>query len=346
MRPILSSIPGIRVFLQNPPTISIGGRLAAGQYQFTMQSPDTDELYKYAVLMEEKIRDLPGFQDVTSDLQIKNPKLNVNIQRDKASAYGVTASQIEDALSSAYGSSQISTILAPNNQYYVITELEPEYQSEPSALSMLYIRSASSRLVPLSAVANITTDVGPLSINHQGQLPAVTLSFNLKPGTALGDAVDSINKITRETLPPTINTSFQGTAAAFQSSLHGLGLLLILAILVIYLVLGVFMKVSYIQSPYFQLFRLPALAHCLHWSFLEPSLSIYAFVGIIMLVGLVKKNGIMMIDFAIEAQRTEGKNPHDAILAGMPYTIPPYYDDDNGGIDGWFAHRDGLWRWC
>ncbi len=313
LRPSINSIPGVRAFLQNPPTISIGGRLAKGLYQYTMQSPDTDELYKYAVLMEEKIRDVPGFQDVTSDLRIKNPQVNVEIERDKASASGVSVAQIETALYNAYGSRQISTILAPNNQYYVIMELEDQYQLDPSALSMLYVRSSSGRLVPLNAVANLTTGVGPLTINHQGQLPSVTISFNLKPGTSLGNAVNAIDRLAGSNLPATITTSFQGMAQAFLSSLKGLGLLLILAILVIYLVLGVLYE-SFIH-PITILSALPfagfgALVTLLIF---RVELSIYAFVGIVMLVGLVKKNGIMMIDFAIESQR-EGKNPHDAIL--------------------------------
>jgi len=313
-RQSLSSIPGVRVFLQNPPTISIGGRLARSQYQFTMQSPDTTELYRYAVLIEEKIRDLPGFQDVTSDLRMKNPQVNVEIRRDKASASGISAAQIENALYNAYGSRQVSMILAPNNQYYVIMELEDKYQLDPSALSRLYIHASTGPLVPLSTVADLTTGVGPLTINHQGQLPSVTVSFNLSPDVSLGEAVNAVNKLARGILPATITTSFQGTAQAFQSSLQGLGWLLVLAILVIYLVLGVLYE-SFIH-PITILSALPfagfgALVTLLVF---RVELSIYAFVGIVMLVGLVKKNGIMMVDFAIEAQRAEGKNPHDAIL--------------------------------
>jgi HAE1 family hydrophobic/amphiphilic exporter-1 len=314
LRPTLSSIPGIRVFLQNPPTISIGGRISRGLYQFTMQSPNIDELHKYAVLMEEKIRDLPGFQDVTSDLRIKNPQINVEIQRDKASASGVSAAQIETALYNAYGSRQVSTILAPTDQYYVIMEVEDQYQLDPSALRMLYVRSSSGQLVPLDAVVNLELGVGPLTINHQGQLPSVTISFNLKPGVSLGSAVDAVNKLAQSNLPPTIIISYQGTAQAFQSSMKGLGLLLILAILVIYLVLGILYE-SFIH-PITILSALPfaGFGALLTLVIFRTELSIYAFVGIIMLVGLVKKNGIMMIDFAIEAQRAEGKNPHDAIL--------------------------------
>ena len=238
----------------------------------------------------------------------------MEIERDKASASGVSAAQIETALYNAYGSRQISTILAPNNQYYVIMELEDQYQLDPSALKMLYVRSGSGQLVPLDAVANLTTGVGPLTINHQGQLPSVTISFNLKPGVSLGSAVDAVNKLAQSNLPPSIITSYQGTAQAFQSSMKGLGLLLILAILVIYLVLGVLYE-SFIH-PITILSALPfaGFGALLTLLVFRVELSIYAFVGIIMLVGLVKKNGIMMIDFAIEAQRTEGKNPHDAIL--------------------------------
>jgi HAE1 family hydrophobic/amphiphilic exporter-1 len=313
-RPSLSSVPGMRVYLQNPPTIPIGGRLSKSQYQYTLQCPDIDELNKYAAIMEKKFWDIPGLQDVTSDLQIKNPQVNVNIQRDKASSLGVTAAQIEDALYSAYGSRQISTILAPNNEYQVIVELMPQYQMDPSALSMLYIHSANDQLVPLNAVATFTNTVGPLTINHQGQLPAVTISFNLKPGASLGDAVNAIEKLALTTMPATINTSFQGTAQAFRSSLQGLGVLLVLAILVIYMVLGILYE-SFIH-PITILSALPfaGFGALLTLLIFRTELSMYAFVGIIMLVGLVKKNGIMMIDFAIEAQRLEGKTPHDAIL--------------------------------
>ncbi|MGA2172107.1 MAG: efflux RND transporter permease subunit [Sedimentisphaerales bacterium] len=313
-RPLFSQIPGIRVYLQNPPTIPVGGRLTKSQYQYTLQSPDTDELYKYADILRQQIRSIPGLLDVTSDLQIKNPQVNINILRDKATSFGVSATQIEDALYSAYSSRQISTILAPNNQYQVIIELESQYQFDPAALDMLYIRSSNNRLVPLSAVAEITTGVGPLSINHQGQLPAVTISFNLAPGASLGDAINSINQIARNVLPATITTSFQGTAQAFRSSMQGLGQLLVLAILVIYLVLGILYE-SFIH-PLTILSALPfaGFGALITLLIFRTDLSIYAFIGIIMLVGLVKKNGIMMIDFALDAQRTEGKNPHDAII--------------------------------
>ena len=239
LRPKVASVPGIKIFMQKLPAIRIGGSLTKSEYQYTLQSPDTRALYKYAVELETKMRALSQLQDVTSDLQIKNPQVNVEIDRDKASALGLSAQQIEDALYFAYGSRQVSTIYAPNNQYQVIMELEDQYQMEPSSLAMLYVRSTGGQLVPLNTVANISKNLGPLTVNHLGQLPAVTISFNLKPGIALGDAMPLVDKLARETLPRTFSTSFQGTAQAFQSSLKGLWLLLLMAILVIYIVLGI-----------------------------------------------------------------------------------------------------------
>jgi len=323
LRPKLATVPGIRAFMQNPPPIRIGGQFTKSQYQFTLQSPDTGELYRYAPMLEAKLRELPGFQDVTSDLQITNPQVNVDIDRDKASALGVTAQQVEDALYTAYSSRQISTILAPNNQYRVIMELEPQYQADPSGLSMLYIRSSNDQLVPLNAVASLTRNVGPLTVNHLGQLPAVTLSFNLKPGVSLGDAVASVDQVARATLPGTISTSFQGTAQAFESSMRGLGLLLVMAILVIYIVLGILYE-SFIH-PLTILSGLPSAGFgaLLTLMLFRTDLNIYAFVGVIMLVGIVKKNAIMMIDFALEAQRKEGKNALDAIYQGCLVRFRP-----------------------
>jgi HAE1 family hydrophobic/amphiphilic exporter-1 len=323
LRSKLARVPGIQVFLQNVPPISIGGRLTKSQYQFTLQSPEIKELYEHAPMLEAKMRELPGFQDVTSDLQIKNPQVDVDIDRDKASALGITAFQVEDALYGAYGSRQVSTILTPTNQYQVIMELEPQYQMDPSSLSLLYIRSTNGRLVPLNAVAGLSRDVGPLSVTHQGQLPAVTLSFNLKPGVPLGDAVNAVEKLSRTTLPATISTSFQGTAQAFQSSLQGLGVLLIMAILVIYLVLGILYE-SFVH-PLTILSGLPSAGFgaLLTLILFKTDLNIYAFVGIIMLIGIVKKNAIMMIDFALDAQRSEGKSPAEAIYEGCLIRFRP-----------------------
>jgi HAE1 family hydrophobic/amphiphilic exporter-1 len=323
LRRKVSQVPGIQMFMQNLPPIRIGGRLTKSEYQFTLQSPDTDELYKYSEILLSKLKELPLLQDVTTDLQIKNPQVNVEIDRDKASSLDVTAEQIESGLGAAYGSLQISTIYAPTNQYQVITEVEPKYQRDPSALPLLYIRSSSGTLVPLDAVTRVSQDVGPLSVNHQGQLPSVTISFNLKPGTSLGDALEAVNRLARTTLPATVSTSFQGAAQAFQSSMQGLLLLLIMAILIIYIVLGILYE-SFIH-PLTILSGLPAAGFgaLLTLLLFHMDLNIYAFVGVIMLVGLVKKNGIMMIDFALGAQRKEGKTAVDAIYEGCVIRFRP-----------------------
>ncbi len=323
LRPKLAKVSGIQIFLQNLPPIRIGGQLTKSQFQFTLQSPDTRELYQHAAELEAKMREIHGLQDVTSDLQIKDPHVNVEIDRYKASALGVSAEQVEDALYDAYGSRQISTILTPINQYQVIVELLPQYQTDPSVLSMLYIRSSSGQLVPLNAVANLRRGVGPLSINHLGQLPSVTVSFNLRPGVALGDAVAEVEKLARAILPAAISTSFQGAAQAFQSSMMGLGILLFMAILVIYIILGILYE-SLIH-PITILSGLPSAGFgaLLTLLIFHHDLNIYAFVGIIMLIGIVKKNAIMMIDFALEAQRREGKKPSDAIFEGCLIRFRP-----------------------
>ena len=323
LRPKLLQVPGIQTYPQNPPPIRIGGTLTKSLYQITLQSPDTAELYEYAPKLEAKLRELPMLQDVTSDLQIKNPQVNVEIDRDKASALGITATQLEKALQTAYSDLQVSTIYAPNNQYRVIMGLEPEYQKDPASLSLLYIRSPTNQLVPLRTVSKISQNVGPLSVTHLGQLPAVTVSFNTRPGVSLGTAVDSVNKIARETLPASITTSFQGTAQAFQASMQGLGLLLLAATLVIYIVLGILYE-SFIH-PITILSALPfagfgALVTLLIFG---SDLNVYSFVGVILLVGLVKKNGIMMIDFALEAQRKEAATARDAIYKACVIRFRP-----------------------
>ena len=322
-RPKLAHVPGIRAFMQNLPPIRIGGQLTKSLYQFTIQGPDIKDLYEHAREMETKMRGLAELQDVTTDLQIKNPQVNVEIDRDKASTMAITAQQIEDALYSAYGSRQVSTIYAPNNQYQVIVELKPEYQTSPTELPLLYIRSAKGQLVPLDSVAHLTKDYGPLSINHLGQLPSVTVSFNLHPGIALSQAVDAVSRLARQTLPATISYSFQGTAQAFESSTQGLNVLLLMSILVIYIILGVLYE-SFIH-PITILSGLPSagLGALVTLMLFHYDLNIYAFVGIIMLVGIVKKNAIMMIDFALEAQRNEGKNPRDAIYQGCLVRFRP-----------------------
>ncbi|OOP55903.1 MAG: acriflavine resistance protein B [Candidatus Brocadia carolinensis] len=323
LRQKLAAIPGIRVFMQDPPEIRIGGRLTKSLYQFTLQSPDMEELYHYAPILEAEMQKLPMLEDVTSDLQVKNPQINVVIHRDKASTLGVTARQIESALFSAYGNRWVSTIYAPNDQYKVIMELEPQYQTNPDTLHMLYVNSSNGLPVPLYAVATLTENLGPQTINHMGQFPAVTISFNLKPGVALSEAVTAVNELARKTLPPAINTSFQGTAQEFQASMQGLGMLLGMAILVIYIVLGILYE-SFIH-PITILSGLPSagLGALLTLRIFHLDLDVYAFVGLVMLIGIVKKNAIMQIDFALEAQRKEGKNPLEAIYEGCLVRFRP-----------------------
>ncbi|HSV92632.1 MAG TPA: efflux RND transporter permease subunit [Desulfobacterales bacterium] len=313
LRPKLAQVPGIRVFLQNPPAINVGGRVTKSQYQYTLQGTDTEELYRIAPQVAAAVQSLPGFLDVTTDLQLSNPQVNIDIHRDKAASLGVSVEQIEDALYSAYGARQVSTIFADTNQYQVILELKPEYQRDAAALSLLYVRSASGALVPLDVLARISQGYGPLSINHSGQLPSVTISFNLQPGVALGDAVAELNRMARGMLPATITASFQGTAQVFESSIRNLGLLLAVAVLVIYIVLGILYE-SFIH-PLTILSALPlaGLGALFTLYLFNAQLDIYSFVGLILLVGLVKKNGIIMIDFALELQRVERKPPRDAI---------------------------------
>ena len=313
LRPKLSAIPGIRAFLQNPPLVRIGGMASRSLYQFTLQGPDIEELYRAGAEFEKRMRTLPLLVDVTSDLQLNNPKVTVNIDREMASRLNVTADVIESALYSAYGSRQVSTIYTASDAYYVILELLPEFQKDPAALGMLYVKSTGGKIVPLNQVAAITTGIGPLSVAHYGLLPAVTLSFNLERGVSLGQAVDQIRQAAVESLPATINTTFLGTAAAYESSLQGMGVLLVLAIFVIYMVLGILYE-SFIH-PVTILSGLPsaglgALATLLVF---KQELNIYSFVGIIMLIGIVKKNAIMMIDFALDAQRQQGLAPKEAI---------------------------------
>ena len=314
LRPKLARVPGMVVYMQNPPAIQIGGRVAKSLYQFTMQSSDIATLYPAAQRLVDEARKSRLLQDVTSDLQLGNPQASIEIDRERAASLGVSASQIETALYDAYGSRQVSTIYTPNNEYWVVMELLPEYQQDLSALSLLHVQADNGTLVPLSAVASVTQSVGPVAVNHAGQLPSVTLSFNLRPGVALGEAVTEVQHIARNTLPSTISTSFSGTAQAFQAAQAGLLALLVIAIFVIYVVLGVLYE-SFIH-PITILSGLPfaAFGALLTLLIFRVDLSVFAFVGIVLLVGLVKKNAIMMIDFALEAERKEGREPADAIV--------------------------------
>jgi HAE1 family hydrophobic/amphiphilic exporter-1 len=319
----MAAVPGLRVFFTNPPPITIGGRSTKSLYQYTLQGPDIDELYQTAQRLEARLRQLPQLRDVTTDLAIRNPEVRVRIDRDRVSSYGLTVGEVQQALYDAYGARQVSTIYTATNQYWVVLELLPQYQKDLSALNLLGLRSATGALVPLTALAEITPDVGPLTVNHSGQLPSVTISFDVAPGVSIGQAVQVVSGAARPLLPASVTAGFAGTAQAFEDSQQGLLLLLILAIVVIYIVLGILYE-SFIH-PITILSGLPfagfgALVTLLVF---RLDLSVYAFVGIIMLVGLVKKNAIMMVDFATEAERVHGKTPRAAILEASAVRFRP-----------------------
>jgi len=324
LRPKLAAIPGLKVYMQNPPVIRIGGQLTAAQYQYTLQDTDLDELYRWTDTLLGNIRKLPGFVDVTSNLNNMSPVIALDIDRDKLSTLGLSFAQVEDALQSAFSSRQISTIYGATNQYQVILEVAQEFQADPAMLSRLYVRATSGKLVPLDTVARISRKTQALTVNHQGQLPSVTISFNLQPGVSLGDAVDRIKAMEREiALPASLNTSLQGTAQAFQSSLKGLGILLLIAVLVVYIVLGILYE-SFVH-PLTILSGLPSAglgALLTLWLF-KVDLSLYAFVGVIMLIGIVKKNAIMMIDFALELQRGQLVPAAEAIFQACVIRFRP-----------------------
>ncbi len=314
LRPKLAAVPGIKVYMQNPPVIRIGGQITAAQYQYTLQDTDLDELYDWTATLTQKIRQLPGFVDVTNNLSNLSPVVGLDIDRDKLSSLGLSFGQVEDALQSAFSARQVSTIYGSTAQYQVILEVSPEFQADPQALSRIYVRG-NGKLIPLDTVARFNRKTQALTVNHQGQLPSVTISFNLLPGVSLGDAVDRIKALEQEIrVPVSLTTSLQGTAQAFQSSLQGLGILLLVAVLVVYLVLGVLYE-SFIH-PLTILSGLPSagLGALITLLVFKVDLSLYAFVGVIMLIGIVKKNAIMMIDFALEKQRKEGAPPFEAIF--------------------------------
>jgi len=324
LRPKLAGIPGLKVTIQNPPPIRIGGVITAAQYQYSVQGADLDELYHWNDVLLARMRQLQGFQDVSSNLNNKSPVISLDVDRDKLASLGLTFGQVEDALQSGFAARQVSTIYAATNQYQVILELMPEYQADPVALTKLYVRASTGRLVPLDTVARITRKSQPLTINHQGQLPAVTLSFNLAPGTSLGTAVDRLKVLEQDLhLPQSLSTSLQGTAQAFQSSLQGQGLLLVVAVLVVYIVLGILYE-SFVH-PLTILSGLPSagLGALLTLLIFRIDLSLYAFVGVIMLIGIVKKNAIMMIDFALNAQRDRGLAAREAILQACRIRFRP-----------------------
>ena len=320
----LMKIPGLMVFLQSPPLITLGQNEGRSQYSVALQDADTEELYKWAPVLEAKLRGIPVLTDIFSDLRLSTPRLNVQINRNLAMSLGVNPDTIANTLYDAYGNRRVTTITAASDQYDVLLEVLPEYQRDPGALQNLYIRSAQGKMVPLSAVTELKQTVAPLSVNHIGQLPAVNFQFNLKPGVALSDATKLIDAAAAQIgLPDTMSFSYQGTAAAFQNSLRDLGILLLIAVLIIYLVLGILYE-SFIH-PITILSGLPSagLGALLTLLLFGEDLNLYSFVGIILLIGIVKKNAIMMIDFALEAERKEGKSPEEAIFEGCLQRFRP-----------------------
>jgi HAE1 family hydrophobic/amphiphilic exporter-1 len=323
LRPKVTRFPGFRVFMTVPQALRIGGRMSKSSYDFTVQGPDTNELYRQAQRLERAIAQLPELQDVTTDMQIKTPQVNVDFDRDKAAALHLNTMQIQSALYDAFGPQWSSTIYGPTNQYRVLLEILPKFQEHADYLSLLQLKSSDGHLIPLSTLARLRKDVGPQTINHSGQLPSVTISFSPKPGVSLGEATSRIQEVARRTLPGNMTTSFQGAAKTFLSSLSNLGLLILIAIMVVYIVLGMLYE-SYVH-PLTILSGLPSAGFgaLLTLLIFRVDLNIYAFVGLIMLIGLVKKNAIMQIDFALEAERKEGKSPADAIYEGCLIRFRP-----------------------
>lgn len=322
LRPQLSQFPGMKVYPQNPPVVRIGGLVSKSQYQYTLYSPDKKALYDTADELTTELKKLPTLVDVTNDLMIRSPQVKIEVDRDKAASMQVNVTQIENALYDAYGPRWASTIYSPVNEYKVLLELMPEYQSDPKLLSMLYFKAGQQSLIPLDALAKVELDSGPLAISHFGQLTAVTVSFGIKPGASLGTALESVAGVAKNVLPDTVSASFQGAASAFYGSLGNLWILLGVAIAVVYIVLGILYE-SFIH-PITILSGLPSAGFgaLLTLYLFGMDLSIYAFVGLIMLIGIVKKNAIMQIDFALEAER-EGMTPEQAIYQGCLVRFRP-----------------------
>ena len=314
LRPQVAQVEGAKFFMQAGQDISIGGRLSRTQYQYTLTDTNLDELNHWAPILEQGMRKLPELQDVASDQQIAAPHVAITVDRDAASRLGLTASLIDQTLYDAFGQRQVTTIYTSTNQYKVILEVEPQFREDSAALSKIYIPSPTGPQVPLSSFAHVTSTIEPLSVSHQGEFPAITLSYNLAPGKSLGQAVDAIQALTSQlNAPPTLNGSFQGTAQAFQASLASMPLLVGAAILVVYIVLGILYE-SYIH-PITILSALPSagVGALVMLMLLHYDLSVIAIIGVILLIGIVKKNAIMMIDFALQAERLDGKEPREAI---------------------------------
>jgi HAE1 family hydrophobic/amphiphilic exporter-1 len=325
MRPKITNIPGVNVYpnVQPPIRIGGGGYNSRSNNDFTLQGTNTQELYEQAAIFEKAVGRVPEVQDVNSDLEFRSPRINVKIDRERSALYGLTPTDVENALYSAYGPSYASIIYTPRSQYRVVLEVDKKYQAFSDSLSRIYFKAKSGALVPLDSLAHIQEDVGPQSISHAGQLPSVTVSFNLKPGISLGSVLPKLQDMAKQTLPANISARFSGNAAAFQDSLANLPVLFLVAVLVVYIVLGVLYE-SYIH-PLTILSGLPSacLGALLTLYVFKGELNIYSFVGLIILVGIVKKNAIMQIDFALSAERNGATSPEDAIYQGCIIRFRP-----------------------
>jgi HAE1 family hydrophobic/amphiphilic exporter-1 len=343
LRREVGAVTGINVFLNPVQNLNIGARPSKSLYQYTLQAGDLDELFRFAPLVDAAIRRLPGLQDISSDLEIRSPQAILNIDQQKAATLGLTAEQIRTTLYDSFGSRQVATIYTAANDYAVILELDPKYQESTESLAKTFIRSLSGQLIPLSTIATVIPAAGPLTVNHQGQLPAVTISFNLAPGVALGQAIQDVQNMERDLVfPPSITSGFAGTAQVFQQSLRGQGWLLLATVVCIYIVLGILYE-SFIH-PLTILSGLPAAgfgALASLW-IKDTELSVIALIGIIMLVGIVKKNAIMMIDFAIDAQRNLGEPPERAIYRACILRFRPIMMTTMAAITGTLPIAAGL----
>ena len=318
-----SKLQGVRLFLSNPPAIRIGGTISTSDYVYSLSATELPSLYAPGEALEAKLRTLPMLQDVSSNLELRNPEIQIRVLRERASALGISSQQVELALFNAFGGRQVSTLYGPSDQYSIMMELDRKYQADINALGSLFIQSPAGAMVPLSTLAEVKSGVGPISVAHFGQLPSVILSFNLAPGVSVGDAIGSINEAASEIVPAGISSSFTGSAKAFQEAFKSLPILLIITIVLIYMILAILYE--HYGHPFTILTALPfagfgALATLLLF---KEELNIFSFVGIILLIGLVKKNGIMMIDFAMQMQRDKGMNSMDAIIEACSVRFRP-----------------------
>jgi hydrophobic/amphiphilic exporter-1 (mainly G- bacteria), HAE1 family len=313
-RSFSGSPQGLRISLNNPPAINIGGLISSADYQLVLQATELETLYRPAEELENRLRQLGTVTDVSSNLELRNPEIRVEILRDRAAALGVSPQQVESALYNAYGGRQISTLYGSTDQYFVILELDPRFQRNIDALRSLYIQSNTGQMVPVHAVADIRSGVGPVTVSHYGQLPSVILSFNLLPNVSLGQAVEQIRELTREVLPSGVSAIFVGSAKAFEEAFRSLPILLFITIVIIYMILAILYE--HYAHPITILTALPfaAFGALLMLLIFNMELNVFSFVGVILLVGLVKKNGIMMVDFALQLQREKGLSPADAIV--------------------------------